>query len=299
MDIELHHLRHLLAVVSHSTLSAAADAVFVTQPALSKSIARLEERVGAPLFDRVGRRLVLNDLGRRVVHRARGLLQQAAELDDEILRWHDGQLGAVVVGVGPVVELQLLDTVLVRFAEELPEVPTIVRTGPTENLLARLRDDELHLFVADYEVDEPLDDLEVELLAPERLAAAVAMNHPCAARPHLSLEDFLTYKVIAPSPPLRFARRVRELVPNRKVPNPHVQCDSYEVLIRVTEASTSIVLGPERLLRRYATERAVVILPISFEVPAIQPSVMWRRNRTIPPVTQRFRALLVQVSQAQ
>ncbi|MEM6931233.1 MAG: LysR family transcriptional regulator [Myxococcota bacterium] len=297
MDIELHHLRHLLAVVSHATLKDAADSVFVTQPALSKSIARLEDRVGSRLFDRVGRRLVLNELGRRVVAHARGLVQQAAELDDEVLRWREGQLGAVVVGVGPVVELELLPQVLLRFAQECPDVPIVVRTGSSADLLGRLRDEDLHLFVADYEVDASLDDLEVVRLAAEPLVAAVADNHVLADRSALSIEDLSAFKIIAPSPPTRITGRVRELLPS--LPSkPHVQCDSYDVLIRLAEATTHLLLGPERLLRRYAAARAVAIVPFAFELPLLQPSVMFRRKRTPSPAVRRFRELVVEVGRA-
>ena len=61
--IDLRHVRHFLAVVSHSTVQAAADALHLTQPALTKSLARFEDELGAKLFDRQGRRLVLDELG--------------------------------------------------------------------------------------------------------------------------------------------------------------------------------------------------------------------------------------------
>jgi len=61
--VDLRHVRHLLVVASDSTVQAAADALHLTQPALTKSIARFEEELDAKLFDRRGRRLVFTELG--------------------------------------------------------------------------------------------------------------------------------------------------------------------------------------------------------------------------------------------
>ena len=62
--MELEQLRQLDAIAREGTMSAAARALHLSQPALSRSLARLEAELDQPLFDRPGRRLVLNDAGR-------------------------------------------------------------------------------------------------------------------------------------------------------------------------------------------------------------------------------------------
>jgi DNA-binding transcriptional LysR family regulator len=82
--IDLRHVRHLLAVASQPTVQSAAETLHLTQPALTKSIARFEEELGAKLFDRRGRRLVLTELGERLVERGDDLLRHVRELEEEI-----------------------------------------------------------------------------------------------------------------------------------------------------------------------------------------------------------------------
>ena len=106
--IDLRHLRHLLAVASHSTVQAAADAIHLTQPALTKSIARFEEELDAKLFDRRGRRLVLTELGERLVERSEDLMRHVRELEEEVELWKDIGTGEVAIGVDPEAELSLL-----------------------------------------------------------------------------------------------------------------------------------------------------------------------------------------------
>jgi DNA-binding transcriptional LysR family regulator len=124
--IDLRHVRHLLAVASHSTVQAAAETLHLTQPALTKSIARFEEELDANLFDRRGRRLVLAELGERLVDRGEDLLRHVGELEEEeeVALWKGIGTGEVAIGVDPQVELSLLPGVLEVF------VPTPSRVHP-------------------------------------------------------------------------------------------------------------------------------------------------------------------------
>ncbi|MDJ0853006.1 MAG: LysR family transcriptional regulator, partial [Myxococcota bacterium] len=113
--IDLRHVRHLLAVASHPTLQSAADSLHLTQPALTKSIARFEEELGSKLFDRRGRRLVLTELGERLVARGDDLLRHVRELEEEVALWKGIGTGEVAIGVDPEAELGLLPGVLEAF----------------------------------------------------------------------------------------------------------------------------------------------------------------------------------------
>ena len=106
----------------HGTLQAAATHLHVSQSALTKSIQRLEETLGAPLFDRSGRRLVLNPLGQRMLRRAEALLRSADDLQREADLHMHAEIGEVVLGVGPVVALGRLPDVLTRYCAAHPTV---------------------------------------------------------------------------------------------------------------------------------------------------------------------------------
>ena len=113
--INLRHIQHLLAVASHSTVQAAADAMHLTQPAITKSIARFEEELGGKLFDRRGRNLVLTELGERLVERSKDLMRHARELEEEVALWQGIGTGEVAIGVDPESELSMLPGVLEKF----------------------------------------------------------------------------------------------------------------------------------------------------------------------------------------
>ncbi|HEX6659246.1 MAG TPA: LysR family transcriptional regulator, partial [Ilumatobacter sp.] len=76
MDIDLRDLELLEALDQHKTLTAAASHLYVSQPALSQRLLRLEQRLGTPLFERLGRRLVANSAGNRMLRGARVALHE-------------------------------------------------------------------------------------------------------------------------------------------------------------------------------------------------------------------------------
>jgi len=82
--MELEQLRQLDAIAREGTMSAAAVAVHISQPALSRSIARLEAELGQPLFDRVGRRLELNEAGQVALDHARQILRDERLMRDAL-----------------------------------------------------------------------------------------------------------------------------------------------------------------------------------------------------------------------
>ena len=74
--MDLQQLRQLEEIARQGTMSAAARVLHLSQPALSRSLARLEAELGQPLFDRPGRRLVLNEAGRLALEHARAILRE-------------------------------------------------------------------------------------------------------------------------------------------------------------------------------------------------------------------------------
>src|SRR3569623_1754689 len=92
----LVQLRHLIALVESGSFSRAAESLFLTQPALSRSIRALEDEMGQPLFDRIGRRTELTPFGRDVLERARHIVFEADELAASGL----GKAGSLRIGMG-------------------------------------------------------------------------------------------------------------------------------------------------------------------------------------------------------
>jgi DNA-binding transcriptional LysR family regulator len=292
--IDLRHLRHLLAVAKHSTVQAAADAIHLTQPALTKSIARFEEELDAKLFDRRGRRLVLTELGERLVERSEDLLRHVRELEEEVALWKDIGTGEVAIGVDPEAELSLLPKVLEAFVPVYPRVRVSVRSGQHETLLPALLRGDLHFLVADAELALERDDLEVIKLSADPLAAAVRPGHPLSRKRQPVPADIEAHPVAGASTAPRFERWSAESARREGRTQPlaaSLVCDNYEVLVRLAECSDTIVFGPQSLLAAYERAGRLKVMSWPLEGPESGPSLIRSKGRHLSPAAERLMAL--------
>src|SRR5688572_28861997 len=114
----LVQLRHLISLASTGSFSKSAQLLHLTQPALSRSIRALEEELGVPLVDRVGRRNELTAFGHGVLQRARQLVRDADELHDSGRLMSGAEGGELRVGMGSGPGAMLMTPLLMRMATQ-------------------------------------------------------------------------------------------------------------------------------------------------------------------------------------
>jgi len=137
--MELHQLRYFCAVAETGSFSRAAEQSHISQPSLSQQIMKLEEELGARLFDRLGRSVRLTELGKTFLPRARAVLRELEAAKGDVVERKDFVGGPVTVGVIPTVGPYFLPRVLTSFSRKFPQVRFTVIEEITPVLLDRLR----------------------------------------------------------------------------------------------------------------------------------------------------------------
>ena len=174
----LVQLRHLIALVESGSFSRAAEALFLTQPALSRSIRALEDEMGQALFDRVGRRSELTPFGRDVLERARQIVFEVDELETGARRMREGRAGSLRVGMGSGPGAMLMTPLLLEMARHHPAMHLTISRGSTDRLVQGLRERELDALVIDARSLSPAPDLRVETLSEMRGLFMCRKGHP-------------------------------------------------------------------------------------------------------------------------
>lgn len=178
--VKLRHIRAFLDIAGEGNLSAVARAQGITQPALSRTLAELEDLLGRPLFHRQGRRLVLTEAGALFRRHARiGLA--ALEAGAAIL--HPGRGGTVRVGVLPTVATRLFPRVAIRFHTLMPDTVLAVETGPHFHLIRLLREGAIDLMVGRLPGAAEMEGLSFDHLYEEEVALVARAGHPLLALP--------------------------------------------------------------------------------------------------------------------
>lgn len=193
--IKLRHLRLFLAVAEAGSLTGAARALGLSQPAVSKSLAELEDLLGARLLVRQGRRIALSAEGeafRRLAREGLASLDAAARAVAA-----DPGPQRLSVGLLPTVSTRFFPAVVARFLEARPPVTLSIETGAHPVLLRKLRERAIDLMIGRMPQAAELPGLEFEFLYEEPVVAAVRAGHPGRGGP---IQDVLgAYPVILPT----------------------------------------------------------------------------------------------------
>jgi DNA-binding transcriptional LysR family regulator len=140
--MELRHLRTFVAVAELGTVSKAALSLHVAQSALSRQISDLEQEFGLPLFDRVGRRLVLTAAGQQLLGSCSSLLAEARSLGEQAQLLRRGDRGVLKIAASPVQIEVVFSTFLQKFAKRYPNVQVkLVEAIGTSTLMLLERGD--------------------------------------------------------------------------------------------------------------------------------------------------------------
>lgn len=190
--MELDQLRYFLQIARRGSFTRAAEDLMISQPALSRSIHRLEEELGQPVFERKTRSIALTDAGALLQVRAQQILSILEETVAEIA--DDGVTGRVRLGAIPTVAPYFLPEVLQRFSAEHPRAALIVQENTTEGLLRACTQGEIDLAIVALPVRAKY--LEVEELFQEELLLVLPTGHPLADRPRIRPADVEPYPFV-------------------------------------------------------------------------------------------------------
>lgn len=242
----LVQLRHLISLAQTGSFSKSATALFLTQPALSRSIRALEGELGQPLFDRIGRHSEVTPFGREVVERARQLVLAADDLGASGRQTALGMAGSLRVGLGSGPGAMLMTPLLMHMATHHPQLHLEISRGRTELLERSLRERTVDVLVVDARSLKPAPDLRAAETYEMRGTFLCRPGHPLTRqRGGVSFEQLRAYP-IASSP---LSDEVARVLVERYGPQAHPQhcvtlrCEELPSLIEVTRQTDTVLIA--------------------------------------------------------
>lgn len=281
--MNLRDLRYLVALADTRHFGKAADRCHVSQPTLSAQIKKLEEYLGAPLFERQPRKVELTELGRQVVARARRVLQEADEIVSLARNQHDPLSGQLKMALIPTIGPYLLPLVSRRLRKQLPALRLLLYEYQTAPLIERLRNGELDLGILALPV--PLEGLACRELYKENFTVAVPKGHALAKREGIRPDDLEgeTLLLLEDGHCLRDqALDVCSRVDVRE--DQDYRATSLETLRQMVAAGLGITLLPELAASApYGAAQGLTIRPFARPVPTRTVGAIWRSSSTRTP----------------
>ena len=241
----LVQLKHFLELASNGSFSKSADRLHITQPALSRSIKSLEDELGQPLFDRVGRKNELTALGQHILLQAADLVDAANNLKHSGQQLLTGQTGQVHLGLGSGPGALWMTPLLMCLATEYPQARLDIARGATPMLVQQLRERLLDALILDIRSLSPASDLLVEPLCEMPGAFMCRPSHPLAKRKSVTLDAVRDFPVASTPLSDEVARVLIERYGAQAHPEQlvNLRCDEISSLIDVARSTDTVVLA--------------------------------------------------------
>jgi DNA-binding transcriptional LysR family regulator len=196
--MDLASLRAFVEVARKGSFSLAAENLFLTQPAISKRIAGLEEELTTRLFDRAGRQVLLTEAGRHLLPRAERIIYELTDIRRELSNLSGEVTGRLAMATSHHVGLHRLPLVLRAYSDAYPQVELDIRFMESEKACLAVEHGELELAVVTLPL-APAEALSTEVVWRDPLYPVVGLDHPLAHQQQVSVEELLVYSAVLPT----------------------------------------------------------------------------------------------------
>lgn len=281
--LKINHLRILAALQQLGQVQKVAEALHVTQPAISKQLREVESVMGVRLFQRTGNRVEFTVVGARLARRAGEILQQLVNVEVEITALAQGFTGTLAMGTITTAAQVVVPEAILRFRELAPRATVQLVESTANELLAMLDAGQLDLVVVRLPGKQGLRPGLSEVVLDDPLVLCCNVRHPLAAKRDLAWADLAGAGCITPTAGSYAHQAFMDLLASKQL-NLDMAVESISLSANVALVSAGELLGllPLSLARRLAQEHRIAILPLSTEQLLAQVSVHWNSSDANP-----------------
>lgn len=197
--MDTHSLHAFLAVAETESFSLAAQRLHLTQPAISKRIAMLEDTLASQLFDRLPRKAILTPAGEALLPRAKHIISELMEVKTELANLSGDISGTLRIGTSHHIGLHHLPHLLRQFHTAYPQVKLAMQFLGSEAACEALALGELDLAFATLPLESPVK-LNMQAIWRDPLCFVCAHTHPLASIKKLTLQQLTEFEAILPEP---------------------------------------------------------------------------------------------------
>ncbi len=284
--MNIAQLQHFVALAETRSFSRASEQVHVTQSALSRSIQMLEQELGLPLVDRVGKHNELTPFGTLVLAQARQIVLQTAELKRAAASMAEGVAGDIRLGVGSAPGALFAAPLMTHMLRAFPQVRMRLVGGGPEAQLAELRARQVDGLLLTYRAVPPAPDLGIEVLPALRSGFVCRADHPLCHLQKVRFKDLRAFPLLSTQVSDDAARTLVERYGATANPHTWMQSSSEDVgsLMRTVQATDAVFLGVIAVAQAQLPQGALCELAVSPEAKLqAQFAFVTLRGRAEPP----------------
>lgn len=291
--LRMRQVSLLLAIEQHGTLRGASEALGLTQPGATKMLHELEDTLGHPLFDRVGRGLQITTSGQCVLSYFRGMRGTMEALSRELQELKLGSAGKLCIGSIMAASPSHLTRALIEIKKLFPLLSIEIVVGTSDHLVKLLQEGALDLVIG-RTIGLPARDYDFRPVADEALAVVVSQTHPLTGTRSVPFQAMLRFPwILQPSgSPMRDVMEKEFGMHNAPIPKGLIETASILTTTNLIAQSEMIAVIPDSVASRYERHKLLTILPYTIQNSLAAYGSIVRRDRPQSLATARFLALL-------
>ncbi|BAU26328.1 DNA-binding transcriptional LysR family regulator [Aneurinibacillus soli] len=275
--MDIRHLQYFLKVAQLKSFTKAAQALYITQPTISKMIKSIEEELGVVLFNRLGKQVELTDAGQVMFIQAQDIVHSFQNLSFELDDLMNIKKGNIRIGLPPMIGSSFFPKVLGKFREQYPDVTIQLVEDGAKKVEADVENGGLDIGVVLSPTNEEL--FHSFSLVKEKLMLLVHPSHSLANRemvclPELAQESFVFFRE-------DFAlhdRIIAECVQAGFQPHVTYESSQWDFISEMVAANLGIAFLPEPICRELDAER-IRVLPLIEPIIPWHLIMIWRKDR--------------------
>lgn len=288
--LTLHHLESFVRVADLLSFRKAAEALHMSQPALSRSVQGAEDALGARLFDRDTRNVRLTPAGAELLPIARRMLAEFQSSLDEVSLFLDGDRGRLVIATLPSIGVALLPDVVCEFARAAPAVQIAIHAPHTQMVLDMVMAGEADFGIAMQPVST--EKLHYEHLMDDAFVLICSQDHPLSGRSACDWQVFSEYPFISLSRTTSMHMMTQRVFQQLGMDvHPAYECGGQQLVGKLVAAGLGIAAIPKLVLPQIGDEN-VRILPLHSPTLHRPLGILTRVGRTPSSAARRFLKLL-------
>ncbi|GGJ03100.1 cidABC operon transcriptional activator CidR [Paenibacillus hunanensis] len=266
--MDIRHLQYFMEVVRLGSFTRAAEALFITQPTISKTIRALEEELGAALFNRVGRSIELTDAGRVIEQQAQNIVKSFESLSSQLDDLRNLKSGHLRIGLPPMIGSRFFPRIIGQFHQLYPNVTIQLFEDGGKKVENDVVSGALDIGVAVLPVSDQV--LEYFSFREEKLNLLVPVTHPLAGREQAELIELAEDSFIIFREDFTLHGRIIDsCIRAGFQPKIIYESSQWDLISEMVSAGLGIALLPETICRQINQEKLHI-------VPDVQPAIPWQ-----------------------
>lgn len=284
----LNELRYIVAVAQERSFGRAAAKCFVSQPALSVAIQKLEEELGAPLFERGKNEVTATPVGARVVEQAQKVLEEAARIRELAQAGRNQLVGTLKLGVIYTIAPYLLPDLIPALHARAPQMPLEIEENLTEHLETALKSGRIDAAIIALPFNPP--GVVTEFLYEEPFQVVVPLGHKWAKRKSVAPDELPSEHTILLNVGHCFRDQVLDSCPELNRSDTRVtRTNSLETVRNMVASGLGVSVLPRDALTPKYHSQLVVPVPFTRPTPSRRVALAYRKSFPRPAAVAAIR----------